>query len=910
MPSQSHPLPFLTSYCEASQPGSNSANGASQTIVEPTWGDTNQLATHEHAKGIEECLSEKGDDDTNQTVCYGMISLPGSCKGPPTSIQPAIAGFPVTIEPDCSFKSESIDLAYCGKFSTEYDLIVRAMLRAPALRLQALCAIDPSQTLRLKGNLKAQFGEVMQQCTLHLIVYGPADMCDNVGDFFQQADVYLQDPKNCDQNVKYCNPHRLSSLDPSCCPMVFNLSKENTNAEGIIFEPVGRPHNTPELISDAHENLPETHSPEDIIRTSLKMHQKQALTFLLRRESGWDFSRQSADFWDLTQKDHATFFINRISQSWHTDQPPEFCGGIVADPMGLGKTLSMIALTATDYSEMFRSTSIDPKLGRLPTLIIVPPPLLDTWQEQLSEHVKPGAMSWCLHYGDQKLTSTEEASRYHIILSTYHTVASDWASPSAAQRSFLFSAPWSRVILDEAHMIRNAKSRMSQAVCSLKAASRWAVTGTPVQNGIRDLESLLKFIRAHPYDDATRFEWDIGRLWKSGNVEDAAKKLRALTGGLVLRRPKTVIELPSRTNLKLPVEFSPEERKLYDELKAQTLSRIEEAYDGGPASLSYITVLQRINALRVVCDLGVNYASRHSLAGGDEIADGAAVGDWASAAQLAFDHRREMYPVACAFCLASCSLTTATFDGDDGPSATGPFYARCLSFVCADCARHAVARNQPVTCKHSPEHDIAPVSLGWGTLENGFGPAGHGLGSSDRSLAGCQLSSKVTALISKLLGLPADKKSVVFSSWTMTLDLVQVGLDEAGIRYGRFDGKVPQRQRHAVIKQFRKDPGVRVLLLTLSCGAAGLTLTEASQAFLMEPHWNPTVEEQALARIHRLGQKSEVTTVRFFVKDTFEERVLELQQSKKKLEGLLIAPQAEAGTYDGLSSLEDLRRLI
>ncbi|KAL8364707.1 hypothetical protein RB595_003812 [Gaeumannomyces hyphopodioides] len=78
----------------------------------------------------------------------------------------------------------------------------------------------------------------------------------------------------------------------------------------------------------------------------------------------------------------------------------------------------------------------------------------------------------------------------------------------------------------------------------------------------------------------------------------------------------------------------------------------------------------------------------------------------------------------------------------------------------------------------------------------------------------------------------------------------------------------------------------------------------------MEPHRSPAVEEQTLARIHRLGQRWEVVTVRFFVKDTFEERMLQLQQSKKKLEGLLIAPQAEAGAYDGLSGLEDLQHLI
>ncbi|KAL8357956.1 hypothetical protein RB598_002644 [Gaeumannomyces tritici] len=856
-----------------------------------------QTRAHGSVEGIED-ISNGDDIPADTVVCYGMVLFPGICKGPSTRLQP-ITAFPVTIKEDGIFKSLSCEMMYHGRPALEYVDIVQAILKAQPLELQGSCTVNPSETLQLKSSHRAQFGDIEQKCTLSLTIYGPADMSRDVGVFFQEADVYLQDPKNCDRNVKYCNPHRLSSLDH--CPMVFDLAKESASAEAILFAD----SNALEPVPDAHGDLPESHSPEDILKTSLKPHQKQALTFLLQRESGWDFRQESADFWDLTQTGDATCFVNRISQAWHTDEPPEFCGGIVADPMGLGKTLTMIALAATDYSEMFRDTNDIPKLEILPTLIIVPPPLLDTWQEQLNEHVKPGAMSWGLHYGDQKLASAEDAAKHHIILSTYHTVALDWGSKNSTHRSFLFSASWSRIILDEAHMIRNAKSRMSKAVCALKATSRWAVTGTPVQNSIRDMESLLKFIRAHPYDDSGRFDNDIGRLWKSGNVEDAAKRLRTLTNGLVLRRSKNVIQLPNRTDLKLPVEFSAEERQLYDDLKEQTLARIEEAYEGGdgrPASMSYITVLQRINALRVVCDLGLNYSSRHN------IADGASTGDWESVAQLAFDHRREMYPVACAFCGASSSLATAAFDdGDGGPAAaTGPWYARCFSFVCGDCARHASSRGQPVTCKHSPEHDIARVVLGWRTLEDRFGPSGM----LDNAMADCHLSSKVGALISQLLCLPAESKSVVFSSWTMTLDLIQAGLERAGMRYERFDGKVAQRHRDGVIKRFRKDPGVKVLLLTLSCGAAGLTLTEASTAFLMEPHWNPTVEEQALARIHRLGQKSEVKTVRFFVKDTFEERVLELQQSKRKLEGLLVAPQAEAGSYDGLSSLEDLRRLI
>ena len=87
----------------------------------------------------------------------------------------------------------------------------------------------------------------------------------------------------------------------------------------------------------------------------------------------------------------------------------------------------------------------------------------------------------------------------------------------------------------------------------------------------------------------------------------------------------------------------------------------------------------------------------------------------------------------------------------------------------------------------------------------------------------------------------------------------------------RFDGKVPNKQRGVLLKDFQEDPNVRVALMTISCGSVGLDLTAASRAYLMEPHWNPSVEQQALARIYRMGQKRPVTTVRYVMRDSFED---------------------------------------
>jgi len=131
--------------------------------------------------------------------------------------------------------------------------------------------------------------------------------------------------------------------------------------------------------------------------------------------------------------------------------------------------------------------------------------------------------------------------------------------------------------------------------------------------------------------------------------------------------------------------------------------------------------------------------------------------------------------------------------------------------------------------------------------------------------------------------------SVVFSYWTNTLDLVQLMLDQTRISYTRIDGKTSLPRRSEALRAFQNDDSVRVILVSITCGGAGwvvhmkivtfkslidgrsLDLTSGSRAYLLEPQWNPMTEEQALCRVHRVGQKRDVTTIRYLMRDSFEE---------------------------------------
>jgi superfamily II DNA or RNA helicase len=166
-------------------------------------------------------------------------------------------------------------------------------------------------------------------------------------------------------------------------------------------------------------------------------------------------------------------------------------------------------------------------------------------------------------------------------------------------------------------------------------------------------------------------------------------------------------------------------------------------------------------------------------------------------------------------------------------------------------------------------------------------------------------SSKVERLVEALEDAAADgHKALVFSQWTSLLDLIEPHLREAGIAFTRLDGST--RDRGGVVAQFQDANGPPVMLVSLKAGGTGLNLTAADHVFLMDPWWNPAVEDQAADRAHRIGQDKPVMVYRLVTKDTVEERILLLQERKRSLAG------AALGEADRAVSLtrEDLMDLL
>lgn len=128
-------------------------------------------------------------------------------------------------------------------------------------------------------------------------------------------------------------------------------------------------------------------------------------------------------------------------------------------------------------------------------------------------------------------------------------------------------------------------------------------------------------------------------------------------------------------------------------------------------------------------------------------------------------------------------------------------------------------------------------------------------------------------------------RSLVVSQFTRFLTILEIPLREEGFKFVRLDGTMSQKRRAQVIQEFQSDaPGSPlIMLLSLKAGGVGINLSAASRVFLMDPAWNPAVEDQCVDRCHRLGQKRDVVITKFIVKGSVEENMVKIQRQKQDL---------------------------
>ncbi|XP_035531848.1 transcription termination factor 2 [Morone saxatilis] len=586
---------------------------------------------------------------------------------------------------------------------------------------------------------------------------------------------------------------------------------------------------------------------------------------------------------------------------WRETQKP--CGGILADDMGLGKTLTMIALILAKKikakeedekkeekkAESWISKSDSLLVVSKGTLIICPASLVHHWKREIDRHVKTSKLTVYLYHGPNREKSAKVLADYDVVVTTYSLVSKEIPvqkeeaeKPSKdtddvpPRSGPLRRVAWARVILDEAHNIKNPKVQTSMAVCQLRAQARWAVTGTPIQNNLLDMYSLLKFLRCSPFDEY--------KLWKA-QVDNGSKRgrerLNILTRNLLLRRTKDqqdstgkpLVSLPNRTCEVHRLKLSKDEQAVYDVVFAQSRSTLQ------------------------------NYLKRH---------EGNDVNKRNTPSSNPFDK------VAQEFGMSQADPTVSSSQQPQQASSTVHILSLLLRL--RQCCCHISLLKKTLDSSElegdgivlSLEEQLNALSLSSSPSPSGPDPkdtvALNGTRFPSKLFEDTSESTKISAIVSELKAIRQksdDQKSVIVSQWTSMLHIVAVHLRQMGLSYGVIDGTVNPKRRMDLVEEFNINPkGPQVMLVSLCAGGVGLNLIGGNHLFLMDMHWNPALEDQACDRIYRVGQTKDVTIHRFECEGTVEEKISTLQAKKKEL-----AQNVLSGTGSTFSklSLADLR---
>jgi len=419
-------------------------------------------------------------------------------------------------------------------------------------------------------------------------------------------------------------------------------------------------------------------------------------------------------------------------------------------------------------------------------------------------------------------------------------------------------------VLDEAHDIRNKSTKQYEAISALQAQHRWCLTGTPIQNSLEDLGALVSFLRVPIMEESTNFRKYIANIGKSPSA-DSFSNLRLLLGSICLRRTRDILDMSTPVTEIRQIQFSVTERAEYRLIEQSCRQAIDMAVSGRRRALVNHTVLESLLKLRLFCNNGSN-----------EQAFGVFSDGLPSDPYEAFTYLQQIDQADCAYC--SCSVYFVDGTHDSG----GAKLTACPHLICVSCiGRYQMEleqqrkgnKNYCPICRKCDRSNYAertverPQENSLGKSQNYNMQLQHQYPMfSDRSYP-----SKLLALLEDLKNLRNGEKSIVFSSWKKTLNIAARLLQNTGIHFNRIDGSLTLSERKKVLADFRSNGGATVLLMTLGTGAVGLNLAVASRIYLLEPQWNPSIENQAIGRALRIGQTSQVTVIRYIMKSTVEE---------------------------------------
>ena len=509
------------------------------------------------------------------------------------------------------------------------------------------------------------------------------------------------------------------------------------------------------------------------------------------------------------------------------------------------------------------------------TLIVCPTSLLSHWCQEIDKHVDAAVdIKVKVHHGTQKAKIGADLKTYDIVLTTYGTLAYEFD----AETSPLLRADWLRVVLDEGHYIKNHRTKTAKAARLLKTKRRWVITGTPIQNNLLELWSLIDWLRFGMYADDLRGYKDMIERPCKNREEVGFERLQVVMDAICLRRTKMdkkpngepIVTLPTKTITIRDVTFSDEEKFCYDIINAQAIEIVQRYQARGQLLKHYAHIFALMMRLRQLCchrelikeiDWTKTIEDKSNIekelqklmtaeGGGD-------LNDQEREKVLARQLRRMILDGVtddCSICL------------DDLKT---PVITPCAHVFCRPCIERVIETIKPPCCPLC-RSEVKKNGL----LEAGEEEVEDSKENIDPVLESIKVdvsSSKVNAALNEMIRIRstnADDKIIVVSQFTSFLSVIQPVLADQGFSCVRLDGTMSHHARADVVRVFQEKTtgSPNVLLLSLKAGGVGLNLTAANHLLLLDPAWNPAAEWQCFDRIHRLGQEKEVTIYKFITK--------------------------------------------
>ncbi|KAG8422508.1 DNA repair protein rad16 [Metarhizium acridum] len=559
----------------------------------------------------------------------------------------------------------------------------------------------------------------------------------------------------------------------------------------------------------------------------------------------------------------------------------EWKGGLLGDEMGLGKTIQAVSLIMSDYP------------AKQPSLVLVPPVALMQWQSEIKSYTDGTLKTFVFHGTNQKAKTitAKELKTYDVIMMSYNSLESMYRKQEKGfkrkngihkEKSVIHSIHFHRAILDEAHSIKTRTTMTAKACFALQTTYRWCLTGTPLQNRIGELFSLIRFLNIRPFAlylckqcPCSTLEWAMDEdsrcshcnhagmqhvsvfnqellnpIQKFGNLgpgREAFRKLRLMTERIMLRRLKkdhtNSMELPVKEIYVERQFFGEEENDFANSIMTNGQRNFDTYVAQGVLLNNYANIFGLIMQMRQVAD-HPDLILKKNADGGQNIL----------ICSICDEPAEDTIRSRCKhdFCRACVSSYIGSTDSPDCP--------RCHIPLSIDLEQPEIEQDENLVKKNSIINRIK--------MENWTS------------------SSKIELLVHELHKLRSDNashKSIIFSQFTTMLQLIEWRLRRAGITTVMLDGSMTPSQRQASIEHFMNNVDVECFLVSLKAGGVALNLTEASRVFIVDPWWNPAAEWQSADRCHRIGQTRPCTITRLCIEDSVESRMVLIQEKKTNM---------------------------